>query len=497
VVKLSDEHDLETLRQVSLLLDRENQRLVAKNLQLTVELARLRGMPDIEQLTFSLQHDLQQTRTQIFQRPADAPPPSAPVPRRPQPGHGPREHPTLPIVAIRHELPADQRQCPACGGELTEMADQAETSERITSIKVTYQVERHVRQKYRCACNGAVVTAPGPAPLMPGGRYAPEFAVGIAVAKYADHLPLERQVRMMAREGLCVDSQTLWDQIQALARHLEPTYAALGARARAAPVINVDETRWPRLGSSSPSAGTVWGVHAPTVSFYRILPGKSTEEGRQVLGGYRGTVVVDGFAVYEVLARDGPGFALAHCWAHTKRKYDDIAEQWPVACAEIRGLVGELYAGERLVPGPFPGDDAAQTLRRRLRQERSRPILDRIWQWATVQVGLPRSDFGKAVRYMLDRWAGLTRFLDDPRIPLDNNAAERALRGPVVGRKNHYGSRSLRGTEVAAVFYTLCETARLVGVDPHAYLLRAVYAAINQPGTVTFPEDLIASSTTN
>lgn len=497
MVKLADEHNLETLRQISLLLDRENQRLIAKNLQLTAELARLRGMPDVEQLTFSVQHDLQQTRTEIFQRPAAARPPSAPEPRRPQPGHGPREHPTLPIMEIRHELPVDQRQCPACGGELTEMAEQAETSERITSIKVTYQVERHVRQKYRCACNGAVVTAPGPAQLIPGGRYAPEFAVGVAVAKYADHLPLERQVRMMAREGLRVDSQTLWDQIQALARHLESTYAALGTRALAAPVINVDETRWPRLGSSSPSAGTVWGVHAPMVSFYRILPGKSTDDGRRVLGEYRGTVVVDGYAVYDVLSRDGPGFALAHCWAHTKRKYDEIAEQWPVACAEIRGLIGELYAVERLVPGPFPGDTAAQALRQPLRQQRSRSILDRIWQWATVQVGLPRSDFGKAVRYMLERWAGLTRFVDDPCIPLDNNAAERALRGPVVGRKNHYGSRSLRGTEVAAIFYTLCETARLVGIDPHAYLLRAVYTAIGRPGTVTFPEDLIPSSATN
>jgi transposase len=168
-----------------------------------------------------------------------------------------------------------------------------------------------------------------------------------------------------------------------------------------------------------------------------------------------------------------------------------------VACAEIRGLIGELYVVERRVPGPFPGDPAAQPWRQQLRQERSRPILDRIWQWATVQVGLPRSDFGKAVRYMLERWAGLTRFVDDPRIPLDNNAAEQALRGPVVGRKNHYGSRSLRGTEVAAVFYTLCETARLIGVDPHAYLLRAVFAAIKQPGTVTFPEDLISGSTTN
>jgi hypothetical protein len=110
------------------------------------------------------------------------------------------------------------------------------------------------------------------------------------------------------------------------------------------------------MGSPRPAAGTVWGVRVPTVSFYRILPGKSTDEGRKVLAGYRGIVVVDGFAVYEVLARDGPGFTLAHCWAHTKRKYDDIATQWPSACAEIGGLIGELYTVERLVPGPFPGD---------------------------------------------------------------------------------------------------------------------------------------------
>ena len=227
------------------------------------------------------------------------------------------------------------------------------------------------------------------------------------------------------------------------------------------------------------------------MSFYRILPGKSAAEGREVLAGYTGIVVADGFAVYEVLARDGPGFTLAHCWAHTKRKFDDIADAWPTACAEIGALIGELYAIERLVPRPFPGEAEAQALRRQLRTERSQAVLDRIWQWATEQVGLPRSDFGKAVRYMLERWAGLTRFVSDPRIPLDNNAAERALRGPVVGRKNHYGSRSQRGTQVAALFYTLCETAKLVGVDPHAYLLRALHAAIATPGAITYPEDLL------
>lgn len=483
---LDDERDVDTLRQISQLLTRENQRLVASNLELRAELARLRGEPEITQLAFTV------ATAPASSRPAGAPPPSPP--RVPRPGHGPRPQPTLPIVETVHTLPADQRDCPACGGTLVEMTGQYETADRITTVQLSYRVERHARQKYRCACNGAVVTAPAPSALIPGGRYAAAFAVGVAVAKYADHLPLERQVRMMARAGLIIDSQTLWDQIQALARHLEPTYEALGQRALTAPVINVDETRWPRLGGTAPAAGTVWGIHAPRVAFYRILPGKSAEEGRQLLGGYRGVAVVDGYAVYEVLARAGPDLMLAHCWAHTKRKYDEVADHWPTACAEIRALIGELYAVERLLPRPFPGDADAQADRRRLRQEQSRPILDRIWRWATEQVGLPRSDFGKAVRYMLERWAGLTRFVDDPCIPLDNNAIERALRGPVVGRKNHYGSKSLRGTHVAALFYTLCETAKLAGVDPHAYLLRATTAAIAEPGTVTFPESLATVS---
>ena len=489
MVELTKEHDLETLRQISLLLDRENQRLITKTLELTAEVARLRGVSDPEQLQLAVLKELEQRRAQVFQHDHAASGASPSTTRPPQPGHGPRPQPTLPVVEIRHELP--DRQCPACGGELMEMSGQAEISERLTTVKLTYQVEHHIRQKYRCRCNGAVVTAPGPAQVLPGCRYAPAFGIGVAVAKYADHLPLERQVRMMARDGLTVDSQTLWDQINAIAHHLEPTYDALGRRALEAPVINVDETRWPMMKAMTPAKGTVWTVRSPTVAFYRILPGKSADEGRQVLDGYRGTVVADGFAVYDVLARDEPAFTLAHCWSHAKRKYEEIAEHWPVACAEIGALISELYAIERLVPAPFPGDAAAQALRRQLRQERSRSVLDQIWQWATVQVGLPRSDFGKAVRYMIERWAGLTRFIDDPGVPLDNNAAERALRGPVVGRKNHYGSRSLRGTHVAALFYTLCETAKLVGIDPHAYLLHALYAAIAKPGAITYPEDLL------
>ncbi len=122
-----------------------------------------------------------------------------------------------------------------------------------------------------------------------------------------------------------------------------------------------------------------------------------------------------------------------------------------------------------------------------LHQEKSAPLIEEIREWAFSQGGLKRSNFGKAVRYMLKHWAGLTMFLKNARIPLDNNAAERILRGPVVGRKNFYGNRSRRGAKVAAILYSVIETAKLNGVDPAAVLRQAARAAIKNPGAVVIP----------
>lgn len=145
MVPLAEERNVETLRQISVLLERENQRLITKNLQLTAELARLCGLPTVAQLTFAVEQTLQQTRAAILEGATVA---SAPAPPRPpRPGHGPREQPTLPIIERRHDLPPDQRGCPACGGTLTELVGQYETAERITTVKATYHVEHHARQK--------------------------------------------------------------------------------------------------------------------------------------------------------------------------------------------------------------------------------------------------------------------------------------------------------------------------------------------------------------
>ncbi len=422
MVRIKNEHDLETLRQITLLVDNENQRLVNENVRLRVELARLHGVPETEQLELSVLKQLQEKRESIFRIDEKRTRKKTKAKKNKKKGHGPREQPHLPVVDKVIELAETEKKCSVCDGE---MAGQYEESEVVTVVKRSFVIERHLRKKYRCRCNANVVTAPAATKLQPGGRYSVEFATEVAISKYLDHMPLERQVRMMRREGLDIDSQTLWDQLNVLARHLNPVYDALGEKVLESPVIHADETRWPLMGSMKKSAGTVWGVSSPDIAYYRMLPTKSTEDGQKVLGTYSGIAVVDGYAVYEVLARAGPDgyaaragpqFRLAHCWAHVKRKFDEASEHYPQACSEVLRLIGELYEVEREVPGPFPGDEKAQKLRLCLRKQRSQRILKAIRQWGESQRGLPRSDFGKAVRYMLERWETLTLFAENPLV---------------------------------------------------------------------------------
>jgi len=179
------------------------------------------------------------------------------------------------------------------------------------------------------------------------------------------------------------------------------------------------------------------------------------------------------------VAKSGSGFIVAHCWAHVRRKFIEAEKFFPRECKEILDLIRDLYGVERLCPTGPPTDEFL-ALRTQLRAERSKVIIKRIEHWAMQQRALPRSSLGKGIRYMQQLWRGLTRFLDDPLIPLDNNHTERAIRGVVVGRKNHYGSRSERGTEVAAVLYSLLESAKLAGVEPKSYLRQAATAAIEK-----------------
>src|SRR5262249_3116618 len=231
---------------------------------------------------------------------------------------------------------------------------------------------------------------------------------------YAGHLPLERQARVMAREGLTIESQTLWDQLDALATVLQPTSAALRQHVLAAPVIGADETWWRLFGGSAPNKRWwAWSLTREDAVTYTILESRSQEAARQGLNGYRGLVVADGYGAYEALARDVPSFTLAHCWAHVRRKFVEAEPHYPAPCAKVLNLIGQLYAVERSCPGLKVGTSEdvhadALALRATRRREESAPIVAAIRAWAYEQRALPESSLGKAIAYMLGLWPGLT-----------------------------------------------------------------------------------------
>jgi transposase len=483
MIRIEDERDIETLRQVARLLDRENERLHARVEALVRELATLKGESGeaVQQELAELRELLAQREKLLFGDSSEKrarPATKGSAPKVSKPGHGPTRQSALPIVDKVHLLPESESSCPACGLPLEKMSGQYEDSEEVTVVERHFVVTRHRRQKYRCRCNGHVATAPGPVKLQEGGRYSVDFAIEVAAAKYLDHAPLERQVRIMRREGLVVTSQTLWDQIELLARLARPAYDATKDEVLSQPVIGADETYWRVMGlpDTERKRWWTWCASSPQAVFYEIHDSRSQECASRVLHGYRGIVIADGYGAYSALARGSPGFVLVNCWAHVRRKFLDLEESFPIACREILDLIGELYAAERSVAEEPTITSEADRLKLRadLRRTRSKDVVDRIHAWAIEQRALPQSGLGKAIAYMMGLWPGLVRFLDDPRIPLDNNGTERALRGPVIGRKNFYGARSRRGTEVAALFYTIFETAKLRGEEPKSYLKRLV-----------------------
>jgi len=482
-------------KRISLLED-ENQKLHRRLSLVTQRLAEAEGRDPqlaLDELIQQLQEsELERLRKEQLLLAAEAKAKKADDKKRKKPkrGHGPRPQEALPVVEETFELPDEQAECTVCGGHLVPLGEQFEESEDIHVVERRYVKRLLRRRKYRCQCNACVVTAPSPPRVIPGGRYSPDFCLQVAADKWLDHIPLERQVRIMERQGLIVGSQTLFDQAHALAELLRPIYDRLGELVLEAPVLHADETRWPRLDKKANSNWTVWTRTTPEIAHYSILASKSRSAADTIFAGYRGVIVADGYQVYESLVRDGPDLDLVNCWAHVRRKFADLRENFPRQCAEVLTLIRELYDVEEKIKGPFPGDADAQSQRLKLRKEASAPLLEKIKVWASTVGALPRSELGKSVRYMLKRWKALSRFLEDGRIPLDNNAAERSLRGPVVGRKVHYGSKSKKGTEVAAIFYTLFETAKLCGVEPVGYVREAMNRALHHR-PVILPQELV------
>jgi transposase len=491
VDRIERENDVQTLRKMALMLAEENRRLVARILALHKQLADATGKDKAQ-----LELELAALEKALASKPAvpsgnpknekrGSGAENGTKQKEAQKGHGPKAQPSLPIVEVPWKLDNADLACPSCGGDLAEWTGESDDSDEVDVVERHFRILRHRRQKYRCSC-GHCETALGPKRWFGGGRYSAAFAIAVAIGKYLDHLPLERQARQMARQGLDVDSNTLFDQLWALARIVKPAYDRLPEIQRQQVVLHVDETSWPMLGAEGANKSWhIWDIVSEVAAYYAIRDGRGGIHAEELLAGYEGYIMSDGYVVYESLAKRYPKLRHVVCLVHARRKFVECAEAFPEETERILDLIGSLYQIE----------DEATSLddRARLRGTRSRAVLAELQRTLAETRCLPGSALESAIRYTAKRWSKLTRFLDDPRLPLDNNAAERALRGPVVGRKNHYGSKSRRGTEVAAIFYSLLETAKLVAIDPARYLHACVEAHLAGE-CIPLPHELAAKN---
>lgn len=401
--------------------------------------------------------------------------------RKPRQGHGPKAQPQLEVQEQLFELDESDRTCPSCGGQLEPMEGQFETTELVDVVEVSYRIIKAKQQKYSCKCGGCVETAPGPDRAVRGGRYSVPFAIKVAIDKYLDHIPLARQQRILSRHDIEVTRQTLWEQIHAVAQRLRPVYDALFVRLLQRRVIGLDQTSWKRLDRKKAKPWQIWCITSPDTVYHRICDDKGAETFDELVGGYEGVIVCDALSTHGAGARASPGITLAGCWAHVFRRFEEAADDHPEARLAMT-WIGKLFDVDERA-----GDDLE--LKAELRRSESADVLDEIKTWLWTQAPLKTLSIGKAARYALANWDRLTVFIDNPEVPLDNNQTERGIRGPVVGRKNHYGSKSRRGTEVAAIFYTLIETAKLNGLDPAAYLLEAAQTAAHGEILLPLPAD--------
>lgn len=397
----------------------------------------------------------------------------------------------LPLVTRVHPVPASEMTCHLCGEPLEDWKGQFDTSKEVHILQRAFVMVEHQQAKARCRNGCCIKTAPTPRKLFPGARYSIDFALEVAIQKYLYHMPLARQVRQMRTEGLEIDTQTLWDQLNKLATILHPAYERILEFVMSHSVVGADETKWrmlsekERIKHDKNKSWQVWTLATPKAVYYEIQDGRGMKAADKVLGTYEGIILCDGYTVYKALAEREPNVTLAFCWSHVRRKYKDIKEFFPKDTEKIIELIDKLFEIDRQAPGD---DNESMLGRAHVRNTLSRAIVDEIKQWAKDVKTLPESGLASAIAYMTNHWSGLVRFLDDPKIPLSNNITERANRDPVLGRKNHYGSRSVRGTEVAAQLYSILETVKLCGVDPRAYLQLAVEAALDGQ-TIELPHE--------
>jgi transposase len=396
--------------------------------------------------------------------------------RRPLPEHLPREE-------VRHRVPG---ACPSCGGALRRIGE--DVTETLDYVPGRFKVVQHFREKLSCRACDTVIAAPAPDHAIARGRAGAGLLAHIVVSKYDDHLPLYRQAEIFAREGVKLETSTLSGWVGATAAALQPLIDALADEVMASDTLHVDDTPVPVLapGTGKTKTGRLWtyvrderpftGSRPPAALFF-YSPDRKGEHPRTHLKDFRGVIHADGYAGFNELFVGG-WITEAGCWAHVRRKFFDVhaATSSPIA-KQALDRIGQLYRVEETITG-FPPDH-----RRRERQQRSKPIAEALASWgeATVLRLSRKSELAAAFRYMRRRWAALGRCFEDGRLALDNNPAERALRGVAIGRKNYLFAGSDAGGRRAAAMYSLVESAKLNSLNPQLYITDVLARIADHP----------------
>jgi transposase len=397
--------------------------------------------------------------------------------RRALPDHLPRQ-------TRRHE--PKETVCPQCQGELRKLGE--DVSEMLEYVPASFVVIRHVRTKLSCTKCDCIVQAEAPSRPIERGVAGPGLLAHVLVSKYCDHQPLYRQSEMYARQDVELERSTLADWVGSTSRLLEPLVETLRRYVMAAGKLHADDTPVPVLapGNGKTKTGRLWtyvrddrpaGDTASPAVWFAYSPDRKGEHPERHLEKFRGTLQADAYAGFNQLYESGR-IEQAACWAHVRRKFYDLeqAHASPVA-REALVRIGALYRIEEMIRGKLPDE------RRAVRLMQSKPLLDSLRQWfeATLSKLSRKSETTVAIRYALSRWDALTRYIEDGHIEIDNNAAERSLRGVALGRKNYLFAGSDTGGERAAVIYSLIGSAKLNGLDPEAYLREVLTRIADHP----------------
>ncbi len=398
--------------------------------------------------------------------------------RKAFPEHLPRERVVVPGPTA----------CACCGSSrLAKLGE--DITETLEVIPRRWKVIQTVREKFSCRACEKIAQAPAPFHAIARGRAGANLLAMILHAKFALHQPLNRQSETYAREGIDLPLSTLADNVGACAAVLSPLADLIRAHVLAGSRIHGDDTPVPLLAKGKTITARLWtyvrddkpfGGPDPPAAVFFFSNDRSGEHPESHLAGYNGILQADAYAGFNGLyepGRAGGAITEAACWAHARRKFfilADIASKArgkkpivvsPIALEAVK-KIDAIFEKEREING------LAIDRRLAVRQEHVTPLVKDFETWMRAErARLSRhAEAAKAMDYMLKRWTAFTRFLDDGRICLSNNAAERALRGIALGRKAWLFAGSQRGGERAAVMYTLIQTAKLNDVDPQAWL---------------------------